>query len=184
MFELDTPWWEVLTRATVIYAALLMLVRLSGGRTVGQFTPFDLLVVMLLSESVSNGLVGGDQSLLGGLMAAATLIALNMVVALVTSRSFRAQEWVEGRPVLMGRDGEIFQEVLKRHRIPMRDVERLLREADCDLKDMKCSWRPMARSASCSTPQAQARAMVCTLESTAVVSDCRDFGHVLLQATL
>lgn len=114
-----------------------MLVRVSGGRTVGQFTPFDLLVVMLLSESVSNGLVGGDQSLLGGLMAAATLIALNMVVALVTSRSFRAQEWVEGRPVLMGRDGEIFQEVLKRHRIPMHDVERSLREADCDLKDMK-----------------------------------------------
>jgi uncharacterized membrane protein YcaP (DUF421 family) len=137
MFELDTPWWEVLTRAVVIYAALLILVRLSGRRTVGQFTPFDLLVVLLLSESVSNGLVGGDQSLLGGLMAAAMLIALNMLVALVTSRSFRAQELIEGRPALMGRDGEIFQEVLKRHRIPLRDVERSLREADCDLKDMK-----------------------------------------------
>ena len=59
MWDLSLPWWELTLRALAVYAALLLLMRLSGRRTVGQFTPFDLLVVMLLSESVSNALSGG-----------------------------------------------------------------------------------------------------------------------------
>lgn len=58
MLELDLPWWQFPLRATLVYVALLVLVRLSGRCTVGQFTPFELLVVMLLSESASNGLAG------------------------------------------------------------------------------------------------------------------------------
>jgi len=53
MFDVDLPWWEFVLRGAIVYCALLVLVRVSGKRTVGQFTPFDLLVVMLLSESVS-----------------------------------------------------------------------------------------------------------------------------------
>ena len=140
MFELQAPWWELPLRASVVYLALLVLMRVSGRRTVGQFTPFDLLVVMLLSEAVSNGLAGEENSVLGGLLSAATLIALNVLVAFITARSDRAQLWVEGRPVLIGRDGEIFAEVLKRHHTPLCDVERALREADCDRKDMKYAF--------------------------------------------
>ena len=55
-FELHSEWWELPLRAAIIYSVLLLLLRVSGRRTVGQFTPFDLLVVMLLSESVSSGL--------------------------------------------------------------------------------------------------------------------------------
>lgn len=140
MFVLSAAWWELPLRATIIYAVLLVLVRLSGKRTVGQFTPFDLLVVMLLSESVSAGLSGGEASVTGGLLAAATLIGLNAVVALVTARSARLQALAEGEPVLIGRDGRIFEQALQRQHVPMRDVERALREADCDLKDMKCAF--------------------------------------------
>ena len=70
MWNLDVDWWELLLRGTVVYAALLVMVRLSGKRTVGQFTPFDLLVVMLLSEAVSDSLRGGDESITGGLIVA------------------------------------------------------------------------------------------------------------------
>ena len=140
MFELDGPWWELPLRASLVYLVLLLLMRVSGQRTVGQFTPFDLLVVMLLSEAVSNGLSGGEESVFGGLISAATLIALNLLVAFITARSQRAQNWIEGRPVLIGRDGEIFAEVLKRHHMPMCDVERALREADCDRQDMKYAF--------------------------------------------
>ncbi|SDN13777.1 DUF421 domain-containing protein [Polaromonas sp. JS666] len=137
MFELQSAWWELPLRAVIIYGALLAMVRVSGRRTVGQFTPFDLLVVMLLSESVSSGLSGGEESVTGGLLAAATLVALNVLVAFATSRSARLQTLMEGRPVLVGRDGKVFGEVLKKHRIPLGDLEQALREADCEQADMK-----------------------------------------------
>lgn len=140
MFELSANWWELPARAAIIYAVLLVLMRLSGKRTVGQFTPFDLLVVMLLSESVSAGLSGGEESVTGGLLAATTLIGLNVLVAVVTARSTRLQALAEGEPVLIGRDGRIHTRALRRHHVPMLDVERALREADCDLKDMKYAF--------------------------------------------
>lgn len=140
MFQLEGAWWEMPLRAALIYATLLLLVRLSGKRTVGQFTPFDLLVVMLLSESVSAGLNGEEKSVTAGLLSALTLIALNVGVAAITSRSERIQTIVEGRPVLIGKDGDVFKDVLRKHHVPTGDVERALREADCDQQDMRCAF--------------------------------------------
>jgi uncharacterized membrane protein YcaP (DUF421 family) len=137
MFDLQASWWEFPVRAVVIYVALLILVRVSGRRTVGQFTPFDLLVVMLLSESVSSSLNAGEESVTAGLLTAATLVALNVAISYATSRSVKLQGLVEGRAVLVGRNGEIFHDVLNRHRVPLADVEQALREADCAQADMK-----------------------------------------------
>jgi uncharacterized membrane protein YcaP (DUF421 family) len=137
MFDLQSEWWELPLRAVIIYGVLLAMVRFSGRRTVGQFTPFDLLVVMLLSESVSSSLNGGEESVTGGVLAAATLVGLNMLIAFATSRSARLQTLMEGRPVLVGRDGKIFDEVLRKHRVPLADIDQALREADCEQADMK-----------------------------------------------
>lgn len=137
MFNLQVSPWELLARAALIYTALLVMVRISGKRTVGQFTPFDLLVVMLLSEAVSNGLSGGDDSVLGAWILAATLIAMNAAIAFVGSRSKRFERLVEGSPVLIGRDGRWFEEVLRRHRLSDLDVEKALREADCAASELK-----------------------------------------------
>ncbi|KQV91060.1 hypothetical protein ASD15_03140 [Massilia sp. Root351] len=138
MFEMELPWWELVARGAIIYAVLLVMVRVAGKRTVGQFTPFDLLVVMLLSESVSNSLSGGDNSIPAGLLIAATLIALNMAIAFITSRSRKAAELVDGTAVLLGRDGKIFQEVVKRNRVAEGDMQQALREQDCSLDEMQC----------------------------------------------
>ncbi|WP_431049285.1 DUF421 domain-containing protein [Roseateles sp. L2-2] len=137
MFDLHVSWWELLARAAFIYFALFLMVRLSGKRTVGQFTPFDLLVVMLLSEAVSNGLSGGDDSVTGAWILAATLIAMNGLVGFISSRSKRLERLLEGSPMLIGRDGVWFPDVLRRHRLGTADVEKALREADCRLRDMK-----------------------------------------------
>ncbi|MES2952017.1 MAG: YetF domain-containing protein [Pseudomonadota bacterium] len=137
MFQLHTSWWEPPVRAAILYCALLLLVRISGRRTVGQFTPFDLLVVMLLSESVSGALNGGEDSVTGGLLAAATLVALNIAIAFLTSHNKGAQALFDGRPVLIGRAGTLYAEVLKAHRVPLADVHQALREADCEEKDMQ-----------------------------------------------
>ena len=65
LFELAMPWWEFVLRAVLVYFILLLMLRMSGKRTVGQFTPFDLLVVVLLGTAVQNSLIGEDFSLLG-----------------------------------------------------------------------------------------------------------------------
>jgi uncharacterized membrane protein YcaP (DUF421 family) len=137
MFDMQHPWWEFIVRAAVVYVALLVMVRLTGKRTVGQFTPFDLIVVMMLSEATSGAINAGDESLPGGLIAAATLIGLNVLFAVVTARSARADAMVQGDPVLIGRDGVIYKDVLKRARVPEADVEQALREHDCDIENMR-----------------------------------------------
>ncbi|HEX8479014.1 MAG TPA: YetF domain-containing protein [Telluria sp.] len=140
MFDMDLPWWEFIVRGMVVYLVLLAMVRLSGRRTVGQFTPFDLLVVMLLSEAVSNSLSGGDDSLVGGLIIAATLIALNVTVALLSARSRRMSEMLDGSAVLIGRDGKFYDNIVKQCRIAEADIEHALRSNNCERADMRCAF--------------------------------------------
>lgn len=140
MFDIGLPWWEFVARGLIIYLALLLLVRLSGKRTVGQFTPFDLVVVLLLSEAVSNGLSGGDESVSGGLIVATTLIGLNFALGWLTSHYEPMEKAVEGREVLIGRNGELYEQVLRQQRVSPADVHKVLRENDCPLKDMRCAF--------------------------------------------
>lgn len=140
MFDMAMPWWEFIARAVIVYVALMLMVRLSGKRTVGQFTPFDLLVVMLLSEGVSNSLSGEDNSVVGGLIVAGTLVLLNVIVAVTSARSKKVEAVVEGTPVLVARDGRIFHDVLKREHVGEGDMDKALREADCDLDNVKCAF--------------------------------------------
>lgn len=137
MFAMQLPWWEFILRASVVYLVLLAMVRLTGKRTIGQFTPFDLIVVMLLSEAVSGSINGQDDSLPGGLIAAATLLALDVVIAIGSSRSKRFDSVVQGNPVLVGRDGVIYTDVLRREHVPVGDIEKALRDADCAIEDMR-----------------------------------------------
>lgn len=140
MFEMAMPWWEFIARAVIVYVALMLMVRLSGKRTVGQFTPFDLLVVMLLSESVSNSLSGEDNSVVGGLIVAVTLVLLNVIVAVASARSKKIEAVVEGNPILIARDGCIFHDELKRQHVGVGDMDKALREADCELDNVKCAF--------------------------------------------
>src|SRR3954470_19390010 len=105
MFDLSIPWWEFIVRAGTVYLVLLVMVRLTGKRTVGQFTPFDLVVVLLLSEAVSGAINAQDESLSGGLIAAGTLIAVDVAISFASARSRRIDAIVQGSPVLVGRDG-------------------------------------------------------------------------------
>lgn len=136
MFEMSLPWWEFVLRGVIVYCALLFMVRVSGRRTIGQSTPFDLLVVMLLSEAVSNSLGGGDDSVAGGLILATTLIAMNIATSWLTSHSQIMSDLLDGKPVLLGRDGKMFDDVLKKCRLSKTEVREALHEADCKLDEM------------------------------------------------
>lgn len=136
MLEMSLPWWEFIVRGAVVFCMLLLMVRLSGRRTVGQFTPFDLLIVMLLSEAVSGSLNAGDESLVGGLIIAATLVALNVSAAWLSSHSKTMSDMLDGSPVLLGRDGKLFHKVLKQCRLSETEVKEALHESDCTMDEM------------------------------------------------
>lgn len=128
LFDLAMPWWLFVVRAVAVYAVLMVLIRMSGKRTMGQFTPFDMLLIVLLGNAVQNSLLGKDTSLGGGLLLAVTLIVINWCVAFVTSRSGRVERVVEGVPVVLARDGQLFRSVLKRELVSEQDFNEALRQ--------------------------------------------------------
>ena len=127
MFELAMPWWQFVLRACVVYFMLLLLIRASGKRTMGQFTPFDMLLVVLLGNAVQNALLGTDTSVAGGMLLAATLIAVNWLVGFVSARSEKVEAMIEGSPVLLARDGKVFDHVLRRELVSPSDFREALR---------------------------------------------------------
>ncbi|WP_449447128.1 DUF421 domain-containing protein [Thermomonas brevis] len=127
LFQLSAPWWVFVLRSTAIYVLVMALVRVSGKRAVGQFTPFDLVLLILIGNAVQNGINGGDNSLTGAAIMAVTLIVLNYVVALLTSRYRRFERMVEGEPVVLARDGKLFPQVLRRELVSNEDFAEALR---------------------------------------------------------
>lgn len=141
LFELSMPWWEFCLRAVVVYVVLLVLLRLTGKRSVGQFTPFDMILLILLGSAVQNALLGEDTSLLGGIILAATLIALNWSVGFVSARSRTVDILIEGEAVLLARDGRIFHKVLEREQISPNDFEEALRgHGLIDVQNVRCAF--------------------------------------------
>jgi uncharacterized membrane protein YcaP (DUF421 family) len=119
---------QIVLRTGVIYLLVLIGVRLSGKREVGQMTPFDLTLLLLLSNSVQNAMTGPDTSLLGGAAAAATLLVLNYLVGNVAGGSRRFRKLVEGEPSLLVHDGKPIEEHMAREHVSMDELHRALRE--------------------------------------------------------
>src|SRR6202158_6138699 len=119
---------QIVVRTGVIYLLVLIGVRLSGKREVGQMTPFDLTLLLLLSNSVQNAMTGPDTSLLGGAVAAGTLLILNYLVADVSGGSRRLRRLIQGQPSLLVHDGEVIEAHMAQEHVSMDELHRALRE--------------------------------------------------------
>jgi uncharacterized membrane protein YcaP (DUF421 family) len=119
---------NIALRTAVVYALVLIGVRLSGKREVGQMTPFDLTLLLLLSNSVQNAMTGPDNSLLGGVVAAATLLILNYILADVSGVNRRFRKLVQGQPSLLIHDGQIIAAHMAKEHVSMDELQRALRE--------------------------------------------------------
>lgn len=131
LFDLSMPWWEFVVRAAAVYWVVLLMTRLSGKRAIGQTTPFDVLVIVLLGTAVQNSLIGDDTSLLGGLILAAVLLGLNWLVGVLSARSRRFDRTMQGTPAIVARDGQVFWKELVKRNVSYADFEVSLRSADC-----------------------------------------------------
>ncbi|MEG0882654.1 MAG: hypothetical protein RSH52_15495, partial [Janthinobacterium sp.] len=125
LFALAMPWWEFILRAVIVYVVVLVMVRVAGKRTLGQFTPFDMLLLVLLGNAVQNALLGQDTSLGGGLLLALTLITLNYLVGWITTRSPAVERVIEGEPVVLARHGHVLQKVLQRELVSKADFAKV-----------------------------------------------------------
>src|ERR1700727_3309966 len=97
---------QIVVRTGVIYMVVLIGVRLTGKREVGQMTPFDLTLLLLLSNSVQNAMTGPDTSVTGGATAALVLLALNFLLAEVSGINRRFRKLIQGSPTLLIHNGE------------------------------------------------------------------------------
>lgn len=127
MLQLSAPWWHFVLRAIAVYVMVIVLVRMSGKRAVGQFTPFDLVLLILIGNAVQNGLNGGDNSLSGALLLTASLIFMNYMVAYLTSRYRKAEHLIEGVPKVLARNGVVFHDVLRSELVSLDDFHEALR---------------------------------------------------------
>jgi uncharacterized membrane protein YcaP (DUF421 family) len=119
---------EIVLRTGVIYLLVLIGVRLSGKREVGQMTPFDLTLLLLLSNSVQNAMTGPDTSLSGGVIAACTLLLLNYLVADISGLNRRFRRLIQGQPSLLVHDGKVIESHLAKEHVSMDELHRALRE--------------------------------------------------------
>jgi uncharacterized membrane protein YcaP (DUF421 family) len=119
---------QIVLRTGIIYLLVLIGVRLSGKREVGQMTPFDLTLLLLLSNSVQNAMTGPDTSLAGGAVAACTLLVLNYGVAAVSGSNRRLRRLIQGEPSLLVHDGKVIESHMARERVSMDELHRALRE--------------------------------------------------------
>ncbi len=132
MWEIGLPyWWHFVVRAVVVYAFLIVILRLTGKRQVGQLSPFDLVLLLVLSNAVQNSMNGGDNSLTGGLISATTLVGLNWIVGWATYRSKRLESLIEGRPLVLIHDGQIRYDALRSVKMTIHELKAALRAEGC-----------------------------------------------------
>lgn len=128
MWDLQLPAWELALRATAIYVALLVALRLFGKREVGQFTLIDLVLILLLANAVQPAMTGPDTSLTGGLVIIVTLILVNRAIALARAKLPFVARLVESPPTELARDGAWIAGALEREELSIDDVTMAIRE--------------------------------------------------------
>jgi uncharacterized membrane protein YcaP (DUF421 family) len=122
---------ELIVRATVVYLVLFFLLRFIGKKHVGQMSPFDLVVLLIISETVDGSLIGDDKSLTGGLISAATLIVLVAIMGYLAWQNRTIERYVDGRPKILVRHGHVLNQVLDEQQVTRSELMEGLRQQGC-----------------------------------------------------
>jgi uncharacterized membrane protein YcaP (DUF421 family) len=123
MFVLGVPLAEKILRPVLVYAFLIVGLRLAGKRELAQLNPFDLVVLLTLSNTVQNAIIGDDNTITGGVIGAATLLFVNYVLVRFLSRHETLERLVEGEPDVLIENGRITIECLEKEAISVLELE-------------------------------------------------------------
>ena len=128
MLSPSVPLLEIVFRTVIVYVAVFALLRIAGKRELGQMSVSDLVVVLVIANAVQNSLNGGDTSLIGGIVAAATLVAMNLALDRFGSRIPWLHRLVHDEPALLMQGGKLLAKTLKHEEVSKEDIEMAARE--------------------------------------------------------
>jgi uncharacterized membrane protein YcaP (DUF421 family) len=131
MWPLTVSLWELILRGSLVYLLLIVLLRVTGKRQIGQMAPFDLVLLLVLSNAVQNAMNGGDNSVTAGAVSAVTLVGLNYLVGYATFRSKKLEILIEGRPDVLIHNGQIYSDVMAKSHLTHHELNAALRSAGC-----------------------------------------------------
>jgi uncharacterized membrane protein YcaP (DUF421 family) len=138
LFTMGIPTAEKAIRTFAVYFGILILLRLAGKRDLAQLNTFDFVVLLLLSNVVQNAIIGEDNSLIGGLLGAALLVAGNSLLVRVVRRSDLAVKLFEGTPTVIVRDGQLDRAAVRQLGLREQDVVQAVRHQGAnDVEEVK-----------------------------------------------
>lgn len=129
MWKLQQPWWEFVLRAVLVYGFLLVILRLTGKRQVGQLSPFDLVLLLVLSNAVQNSMNAGDNTVGAGFILAGSLVVVNAAVGYFTYRSKGVEAFIDGKPQIIIHNGVMDEALLAQERITHHELMASIRQA-------------------------------------------------------
>jgi uncharacterized membrane protein YcaP (DUF421 family) len=144
MFSLPLPIIEKLARPVVVYLVLVLLLRLFGKRELAQLNPFDLVVLLSLSNTVQNAIIGEDNSVTGGIIGAVGLLAINWLVARMLFRSPRLARLLEDRATVLVKNGKVDAKGLEREALTREELTEVIhRQGFARVEQVKrCELQP------------------------------------------
>ncbi|WP_103932806.1 DUF421 domain-containing protein [Bryocella elongata] len=126
MFHLPVPVLEKIIRPVLVYLCLIVFLRLFGKRELAQLNPFDLVVLLSLSNTVQNAIIGDDNSVTGGILGAFSLLAINWILMRILYSAPKINEALEGRSTTLVQRGRIDEEALKKETLTMEELYSVL----------------------------------------------------------
>lgn len=135
MFTLDADhvtWAEKIIRPILVYVSLVVLLRIVGKRELAQLNPLDLVVILSLSNTLQNAIIGNDTSLIGGVVGAVALLGINALFAYLKYRSKGVEKLVEGKPVKIISHGKFDEAQLRRELMTESDLDIIAHENGMD----------------------------------------------------
>jgi uncharacterized membrane protein YcaP (DUF421 family) len=144
MFHLPLPILEKLARPVIVYLVLVVLLRLFGKRELAQLNPFDLVVLLSLSNTVQNAIIGDDNSVTGGVIGAFSLLAINWLVVRVLFRSQRLTNAIEGESTVLIVDGQLDKRALEKESLTCEELLSAIHKQGFEAFDQvrKCQLDP------------------------------------------
>lgn len=132
MFALSLPVLEKIARPIIVYVVLVILLRVFGKRELAQLNPFDLVVLLSLSNTVQNAIIGDDNSITGGVIGAVTLLATNYLVVRFLFRHRRLDQLIAGQPTTLMKDGHPQHQELAKQLMSRAELEVVVRRQGFD----------------------------------------------------
>jgi len=121
---------DAVLRALVVYFVLLIIFRIAGNRTLAQMTSFDLILLLIISETIQQALVGSDQSITHAFLLVLTLVGAAVLLSLLKQKSRRLERLLEGAPVVVIEKGQVHQERMDKMRVDAADIMESARQQE------------------------------------------------------